>query len=613
MEAPEEKDERLASLEHELRQTRKTIQAQASLIHNASKVIKRQQSRLERFEKQVRRIETALKRLYASGRWRVGNFFRSKDTGYREVDKLLEAVHGWPRLKDASQVLEKTSQFISYEAWLIRQRPSEKPVSSEPSNIHVIVTGGRNSSTMASLSGQSLMPREVTVLQDDKLDERNAAWENSEAEWIVYLPAGDTLERHALETISREANGADLIYTDSDLRHSDGSYRSPLLKPDWSPELALDGFYCGPGIFWNRAFLKCIGGFKNEDFPEYDLLLRAGERSADIHHVPGVLVHWSAAGANLYSSRLNPPGSEVVVREALARREETAEVERKSEPMERFFVKRKLSQPDKVTIIIPTRNQLPYLKQAVESLTRITDYPNYEIVIVNNQSDEQETLDWLRDTPHRVLDFDQPFNYSAINNFAASETDGELLLFLNNDTEVIHADWLERMVTTLQCPGVGAVGAQLLYANDTVQHAGVILGIGGIGGHAFRFQHAQSTAAWGMLHYTRNVSALTAACLLTRREIFDEVGGFDAEHLRVDYNDVDFCLKIREAGHRLVYTPHARLFHHESVSAKDRGDPGERGVIFHRWGKHLANDPFYNPLLTLGKEDYSIDGVAFDR
>ncbi|MEM0897171.1 MAG: glycosyltransferase family 2 protein [Verrucomicrobiota bacterium] len=613
MEEPKEDEDRLALLEHELRRSRETIQAQASLIHNASKVIERQQTRLERFEKQVGRIEGALKRLYASGRWRIGNLFRPKDTGYREVDKLLAAVHGWPRLKDASQVLEKTSRFISYEAWLVRQRPTEGPAPTETPNIHVIVTGGRNSSTMASLSSQSLAPWEVTVLSSDELAERNAAWENSEAEWILYLPAGDTLERHALETISREAKGADLIYTDSDLRLSNGSYRSPFLKPEWSPELALDGFYCGPGICWNRAFVESIGGFQRDSFSEYDLLLRAGERGANIRHVPGVLIHWAAKGANPYAFRLNPPGAEAVVREALARRGQEADVERKSEPVERFFVKRKPAHPDKVTIIIPTRNQLLYLKKAVESLTLITRYPDYEIVIVNNQSDEKETLDWIRNSPHRVLEFDQPFNYSAINNFAVSETEGELLLFLNNDTEIIHADWLERMVTELQDPGVGAVGAQLLYANDTVQHAGVILGIGGIGGHAFRFQHAHSTAAWGMLHYTRNVSALTAACLLTRREVFEETGGFDAEHLRVDYNDVDFCLKIREAGHRLVYTPHARLFHHESVSAKDRGDPGERGVIFHRWGKHLANDPFYNPLLTLGKEDYSIDGVAFDR
>ncbi len=228
------------------------------------------------------------------------------------------------------------------------------------------------------------------------------------------------------------------------------------------------------------------------------------------------------------------------------------------------------------------------------------------MVVVDNDSSSEEARALFARLDHRVLHFPGPFNFSALNNFAVAQTDAPWLLFLNNDIEVLEPDWLGTMAEHIARREVGAVGAQLLYADDRVQHGGVVLGVGGVAEHAFRGFPADYMGANRQLQATRNYSAVTGACLLTRREVFDEVGGFDEANLPVSYNDVDLCLKMRRAGYLIVCTPFARLRHDESATRRRSVEPREAEVMRERWGEWLARDPYYNPNFSRAQADFSL-------
>jgi GT2 family glycosyltransferase len=270
----------------------------------------------------------------------------------------------------------------------------------------------------------------------------------------------------------------------------------------------------------------------------------------------------------------------------------------------------------RVTLIIPTRNRLGVLKPCIESLLEKTTYPNFEILIVDNDSDDPETVAYLKEITAndrvRVAHSPGEFNFSAIQNFGVSQTDAPIVGLLNNDLEVIHGDWLHEMVSHALRPEIGCVGAKLYYPDDRIQHAGVILGIGGVAAHAWQ-THPRGAA--GQAHRNllqQNLSAVTAACLVIRREVFQQVDGFD-EKLKVAFNDVDFCLKVRAAGFRNFWTPYAELYHHESASRgkedtlekRDRFR-GEVEYMMEKWGDALARDPAYNPNLTLTINDFTL-------
>ncbi|MGH8500574.1 MAG: glycosyltransferase family 2 protein, partial [Methylococcales bacterium] len=268
-----------------------------------------------------------------------------------------------------------------------------------------------------------------------------------------------------------------------------------------------------------------------------------------------------------------------------------------------------------VSLIIPTKDRADLLRMSVGSILEKTDYPSFEIIIVNNQSSQEATSRYFReiaaDKRVRVIDYDAEFNFSAINTFAARHARGVVLGLVNNDIEVINADWLTEMTSHAVRPGVGAVGAKLFYPDDTVQHAGVIIGLGGVAGHAYLGKNADYPGQASRACLTQNLSAVTAACLLIRKNVFDEVGGLD-ESLKVAFNDVDFCLRILRAGYRNVWTPFASLYHHESLSRGYEDTPEKRTrfqseVLFmkNRWSEELDHDPAYNPNLTL-------NGNAFD-
>jgi GT2 family glycosyltransferase len=272
------------------------------------------------------------------------------------------------------------------------------------------------------------------------------------------------------------------------------------------------------------------------------------------------------------------------------------------------------AEPPKVSLIIPTRDGCDILRACIESILSKTTYPNYEIVIVDNQSSDEKTLryfDEIQKTGIRVLRYNEQFNYPAINNFAVENVDGAVVGLINNDIEVISPEWLTEMASHALRPEIGAVGAKLYYSNDTIQHAGVILGVGGVAGHSHKYFPREVPGYFSRLCLTQNLSAVTAACLLVRRDSYLRVGGMDSENLTVAFNDVDFCLRLCEIGLRNVWTPYAELYHHESLSRGAEDSPEkiarfqkEIRYMMERWGDRLRNDPYYNPMLNLDREDF---------
>jgi GT2 family glycosyltransferase len=269
-----------------------------------------------------------------------------------------------------------------------------------------------------------------------------------------------------------------------------------------------------------------------------------------------------------------------------------------------------------VTLIIPTRDGRALLQQCIESLKK-TSYHPFEILVVDNQSRDRDALHYFDELESRgigrVLKYDRPFNYSAINNFAVQHARGSVVGLLNNDVEVIDPGWLTEMVAQAIRPQVGAVGAKLYYADGTLQHAGVVTGLGGVAGHSHKHLFRDASGYFWRVHLPQNLSAVTGACLSIRREVYLQIGGLDEENLRVAFNDVDFCLRLEEAGYRNVWTPYAELFHHES---KSRGieDTPEKQARFKseidymkaRWGSRLLEDPHYSPNLTLDAENFAL-------
>ncbi len=437
------------------------------------------------------------------------------------------------------------------------------------------------------------------------------------ADWVVWIETGCTLPPHALCIIAQQIMvqpDARLIYADEDELDEKGQRCNPFFKPDWNPDLFLGRNLFSPWVAIATGLFDDVGGVCLELPPAargYDLALRCVEhvRSDQIRHIPHVLAHRRA-------DKIVGRAEGVLALNAHFERTDIAAI---AEPTQFGYRTRYAlpASPPLVSLIIPTRNALSLVRQCIESIVLETDYPHYEILLVDNGSDDLEALAYFAalDAQHgiTVIRDERPFNYSALNNAAVARAQGELVALLNNDIEVVSPGWLAEMVSIALQPGVGAVGAKLLYPDTTVQHGGVILGVGGIAGHAHKHLARLDPGHGGRAQLVQSFSAVTAACLVVRKSLYEQVGGLDETHLGVAYNDVDFCLRLREAGFRNVWTPWAELLHHESASrglelaAESRNRlAAEAATMQSRWSHLIAQDPAYNPNLTLDSEDFDL-------
>lgn len=433
--------------------------------------------------------------------------------------------------------------------------------------------------------------------------------------WHLAIRAGVTLSEQALFCLADaviKTPDAAVIYTDHDVVEAGGQLCDPVFKPDWSPELLRSTNYIGDAFVWNGRYADRLHAF-GEDVTDanvmHTLLLALSELGLPMVHVPAPLWHMTPS-----DEQDDGPGTVRAVVAHLRRMGVSAEVE--STGPGRCWVHYPVAEPAPlVSIIIPTRDQLGHLHRCVSSVLEKTRYGPYEILVVDNQSIEPDTLIYLQSLKQmanvRVLPFDEPFNYSRINNMAIAEAKGELVCLLNNDTEVISPDWLREMAGVLLSDNVGAVGAKLLYGNDTVQHAGDTVGPGGCANHLHSGIGRDEPGYTGRALVAQDLSAVTAACLLTKKSTYQALGGLDERHLRVAFNDVDYCLRVREAGARVVWTPHAMLYHHESISRGKDEEPAQRRRFMsevrymrNRWQNIMQNDPFYNQNLNYLQADF---------
>jgi glycosyltransferase involved in cell wall biosynthesis len=432
-------------------------------------------------------------------------------------------------------------------------------------------------------------------------------------DFVALLDHDDELSPDAIhEVVAALQDGeTDVIYSDEDKLDEQGQRVEPFFKPDWSPDLLLSMNYICHLTVARRALVEQVGGFRTgfEGSQDYDLLLRLTERTQQIAHVPKVLYHWRKVPNSAATTRSAKPyaleaGARAIA-EALERRGIAGSVVVPHTGTYRVVYT--IPDPPLVSIIIPTRDRVDLLRTCIESIERKTNYPRYEILVVDNESSDPATLSYLDQVRarHRVVAYHQPFNWSAINNFAVQHAKGELLLFMNNDMEIIASDWLDAMVEHGQRSEVGVVGAKLLYPDGRLQHAGVVLGFGGVAGHAFKYFPGDDRTYFHLPQVVRNASAVTGACMMVRRDVFAQVGRFD-EQLRVAFNDIDFCLRVRAEGKLIVYTPFAEIYHHESASRGARHPPEDETLMRQRWAKVLPQDPYYSPNLTLDSEDYGL-------
>ncbi len=455
----------------------------------------------------------------------------------------------------------------------------------------------------------------------------NSAIDLACGEFIAFLDNDDLLAESALYWVSQAITdhpNVALIYSDEDKINELGARYAPYFKPDWNPDLFLSQNMVSHLGAYRTELVRELGGFREgyEGSQDYDLALRCIERleAHQIHHIPRVLYHWRSHPGSTAKGGSEKPYALTAGQRALDDHFVRLGVSARAEllPSDMYRVHYEISRPvPLVSLLIPTRNGLHLIKQCVQSIVEKTLYPNIEILIIDNGSDDPATLEYLKslrtDPRIRVLRDDQPFNFSALNNSAVRSARGVFLGLVNNDIEVISPGWLGEMVSLAQQPGVGAVGARLLYPNGTLQHGGVICGILGVAGHAHRHLPVRELGYFGRATLIQSLSAVTAACLVIRKSTYEEVCGLDEANLKVAFNDVDFCLRIREAGYRNVWTPYAELIHHESATRGEENSPekrqrfeGEVTYMQKHWGPRLLNDPAYNPNLTFEYEDFSL-------
>ncbi|MGI6741953.1 MAG: glycosyltransferase family 2 protein [Brevefilum sp.] len=455
----------------------------------------------------------------------------------------------------------------------------------------------------------------------------NTALSMAAGEYVGLLDHDDILREHALYMVAHEINqhpDAIIIYSDEDLIDEFGVRYDPYFKPAWNPDLFYGHNLITHFGVYRRDKVVQAGGFREgyEGAQDWDLAMRISEHipPSAIRHIPFILYHWRAViGSTALSLAYKGYAKKaqfMVLQEHFNRTDRRIDI---TEIDGEFWKIRHLIPDPKplVSIVIPTRNQAPLLKRCIDSIQKLSRYSHYEMIVVDNQSDDEETLAYFSEIRKveniKIIPYDLPFNYSAINNFAASEAGGEVFVLLNNDTEVISPDWLDELIGHALRPEIGAVGAMLYYPNDTIQHAGVILGMRGIAGHIYYGSPRGTLGQRGRVRLAQNYSAVTGACMAIQKEKFLKIKGFNEHDLPVAYNDIDLCIRLMEAGYRNLWTPHAELYHHESMSRAYEDTPEkiarvkeEADYLINTWPAYIADDPTYNLNLSLTIPNFSL-------
>lgn len=455
----------------------------------------------------------------------------------------------------------------------------------------------------------------------------NEALAMAGGEFVVFLDHDDTLAPFALFEIIKTANkdhNIDFIYSDEDKLSENGQRRYNLnFKPSWSPDFLRNNNYITHLTAIKKTLIDKIGGFRQgfDGAQDYDLILRATEKANRIYRIPAILYHWRTHEKSTADNPEAKTGAYEAGRRAVEEHLSRIGLRGRAENgafAGAYKVTYDMPVQPKISIIIPNKDSLNLIQRCIGSILDRSTYKNYEILIVENHSEDRKTFEYYDKLARehkniRVVTWDKPFNFSDVNNFAVSHAQGELVLLLNNDVEVINPDWLERMAEHAVRKEVGAVGAKLYYPNNTIQHAGVIVGLGGVAGHSHKHHKRASFGYFGRLAMIQNLSAVTAACVMMRKEVFLEAGGFDGK-FALSFGDVDLCLKIRKKGYWIVWTPYAELYHHESITRGHEDTPQKQArfnteikTFRRKWMDFLdEGDPFYNPNLTIATEDYKI-------
>lgn len=454
----------------------------------------------------------------------------------------------------------------------------------------------------------------------------NACIRMATGEYIALFDHDDLLHPSALYEVMRAIceHGADFIYTDENtFSEEPRDAYNPHFKPDFSPDtLRSYNYICHLSVF-SRELLDSVGHFRSEydGSQDYDLILRLAEKAKKVFHIRKILYYWRAHKNSVAQDVAAKPYTVTAAKKALAAHLERCglkgEVLDSSVPTT-YHIKYEIDGNPLISVIIPNKDHTDDLDICLKSLYEKSSYKNFEVIIVENNSTEKETFEYYEAIAQKhgnikIVKWEGNFNYSAINNFGVNYAKGEFILLLNNDVEIINGSCLEEMLMFAQRKDVGAVGAKLYYSDDTVQHAGVILGLGGTAGHAHKHFGRSHPGYMARASIAQNLTACTAACLMMRRDVFDEVGGLD-ESFEVAFNDVDLCMKIRKKGYLVVFTPYAELYHYESKSRGNDSTPeklerfrGEIDRFKEKWQKQLDDgDPYYNPNLTLTRDDFSL-------
>ena len=455
----------------------------------------------------------------------------------------------------------------------------------------------------------------------------NKAIEMSDGEFIALIDNDDTISSDALEEVVKEINknkNLDFIYSDFDKLDKKGLRCDPYFKPDYSPDTLLSFNYLSHFNVIRKSIVYDVGLFDSDmvGAQDYDLYLKIVEKTNKICHIAKVLYHWRMA-ENSTSNKKSTKNYALVngkkaLENALVRRNIQGNVLMKKDSSF-YTVEYTYEKEPKISIIIPTRNYGDILKKCVDSILKKTIYSNYEILIIDNGSTDKETLDLLKEYEKNdkisVIKMDCEFNFSYLNNEAVKLCNGEYIVLLNNDTELITPNWLNVMVGYAMQDHIGAVGVKLLYPDNTIQHGGVVLGLGGVASHSFISEDRTYRGFNGLLEVPTNYAAVTAACLMVQKDKFNIVGGL-SENLKVAYNDIDFNIKLLEKGYYNVFLPQVELYHYESKSRglDTTGEKYERflkesSIMMSKWKKYIDNDPFYNPNYSL-KSAYRLDKIV---